>query len=31
MKKILLWVLVGWAVSFVLGPEQLLGLIRGRS
>ena len=30
MKKILLWALVGWGLSFLFGPEQLLGLVRGR-
>lgn len=30
MKKLILAALVGWALSFVFGPEQLLGLVRGR-
>lgn len=30
-KKVLLWVLVGYAFAFLLPPQNLVGMVRGKS
>lgn len=29
-KKIILWIIVGWAIGLILPPQALLGMFQGR-